>query len=66
MLDPNEIRMIILDFLKNFEEQEFRNYIDEIEDYEMIENFCEGISIRIIEYKTNKRKNRINGDKNNI
>lgn len=66
MLESNEIKMILIDFLNHFDDLEFRNYLEEVEDYEMLENFCEGISIRIIEYNINKKKKDSDGNQNNI
>lgn len=56
MLESKEIKTILEEFLEKFDDPEFKKYLEEVEDYEMLENFCEGISIRIIEFNINKRK----------
>jgi len=66
MLESNEIKMILIDFINHYDDSGFRDYLEEVGDYEMLENFCEGISIRIIEYNIIKRKRDKDGNQNNI
>jgi len=66
MLEPKEIKMILDDFLKKFENPEFIKFLEELDDYETVENFCEGMSLRIIEYTSNQNRKDRDGNKDNL
>lgn len=64
MLEKQNIREILNEFLRNLEKTDFISFLIENEIYEEIEDFCEGLSIQLIEYKSQESED-ISGHKDN-